>query len=133
VPFSLELRKLLFRYEQVIAKALVNERRTLVFATRAGLRLSYRNCHRDIQKLCKQVGIEGQHVHPHAFRHAFACSYVRQGGDIYRLSRILGHASISTTQLYLRSMGIEHLCTGRRWPGYAHSPDTLFVVEFAAL
>jgi len=48
-------------------------------------------------------------VNPHAFRHCFAVSYIRRGGDIYRLSRILGHASISTTQLYLRSMGIEHL------------------------
>jgi site-specific recombinase XerD len=34
------------------------------------------------------------------------------GGDIYRLSRILGHSTISTTQLYLRSMGIEHLREG---------------------
>jgi hypothetical protein len=30
--------------------------------------------------------------------------YIRNGGDIYRLSRILGHTQISTTQLYLRSM-----------------------------
>jgi len=53
--------------------------------------------------------VSGRHVHPHAFRHCFAASYIRRGGDLYRLSRILGHSTITTTQLYLRSMGIEHL------------------------
>jgi site-specific recombinase XerD len=67
-------------------------------------------------KLCAAMGITGEHVHPHALRHAFACSYIRQGGDIYRLSRILGHCSISTTQLYLRSMGVEHLAEGHLSP-----------------
>jgi Site-specific recombinase XerD len=46
------------------------------------------------------------HANPHAFRHCFAVSYIGNGGDLYRLSRILGHTSISTTQLYLRSMGL---------------------------
>jgi site-specific recombinase XerD len=39
-------------------------------------------------------------------------SYIRAGGDIYRLSRILGHTTISTTQIYLRAMGQEHLQEG---------------------
>lgn len=59
--------------------------------------------------MCHAAGVDGAHVHPHNFRHAFASTYIRRGGDIYRLSRILGHSTISTTQLYLRSMGIEHL------------------------
>jgi len=45
----------------------------------------------------------------HTFRHVLAVNYVRAGGDIYRLSRILGHSSVTTTQTYLRSMGIERL------------------------
>ena len=52
-------------------------------------------------------------VHPLLFRHQFAASYIRQGGDIYRLSRLLGHTAITTTQTYLRSMGIEDLRSGR--------------------
>ena len=114
VPFSLELRKVLFRLLQ--AKEKTWNQRDVCFCARNGHRLTYRNSYRDIEKLCKGLGITGEHVHPHALRHAFACSYYRQGGDIYRLSRILGHVSISTTQLYLRSMGVEHLAEGHRSP-----------------
>lgn len=36
----------------------------------------------------------------HLFRHTFASRYVQAGGDIYRLSKILGHSSVNTTQIY---------------------------------
>ena len=105
VPFSLELRKLLFRYKMVNVKTHNGN----FFCTRDGARLSYRNTYRDIKNLCAKAGVVGEHVHPHAMRHCFATTYIRRGGDIYRLSRILGHTSISTTQIYLRSMGIEQI------------------------
>lgn len=105
VPISLEGRKNLYR-------TMSKTTGTFVFATGTGQRLSYRNTYRDIKSLCKLIGIEGVHVHPHSFRHYFAVSYIRNGGDIYRLSRILGHSNISTSQLYLRSMGVEHLLEG---------------------
>ena len=81
-----------------------------VFTTRSGRRLSYRNAYRDIAAVCAVAGVPV--LHPHCFRHTFAVNYMRRGGDIYRLSRILGHASLMTTQIYLRSMGIEQLCEG---------------------
>jgi site-specific recombinase XerD len=37
----------------------------------------------------------------HRLRHTFATNYLRQGGDIVRLSMILGHSQITTTQRYL--------------------------------
>lgn len=106
VPISLECRKSLFRYLQ--SKKLTGTNGYL-FRTSSGLHLSYRNTYRDIKNLCAKAGVVGSHVHPHAFRHCFAVTYVRRGGDLYRLSRILGHTSIATTQLYLRSMGIEQI------------------------
>jgi site-specific recombinase XerD len=36
----------------------------------------------------------------------------RSGLDVFRLSRILGHSSINTTQIYVRSIGFEHLQEG---------------------
>jgi integrase/recombinase XerD len=109
VPMSTEGRRHLFR---LLSKG--SER--FVFSTRDGERLQYRNIARDIKGLATAAGLKGVRVHPHAFRHYFAVSYIRAGGDLYRLSRILGHSSLTTTQIYLRSMGVEHLREGHHSP-----------------
>lgn len=41
-------------------------------------------------------------VSAHTFRHTFAVSYLRAGGDIYQLSLLLGHSSVKTTEIYLK-------------------------------
>jgi site-specific recombinase XerD len=46
---------------------------------------------------------QGIRVSAHTLRHSFAVAYLEQGGDIYRLSRLLGHTDISTTTGYLRA------------------------------
>ncbi len=111
VPFSLELRKTLYRFMQLKAKRAI--RPDLLFCTFDGFQLSYRNTHRDILTLCTSLGISGPRISPHTFRHYFAVSFMRSGGDIYSLSRILGHESINTTAIYLRSMGIDGLRESR--------------------
>ena len=105
VPISIEGRKALFRW-------LSRSEGRYFLSTKRGRQWSHRNAYRDVTSLCRSIGITATRVNPHAFRHCFAVSYIRNGGDIYRLSRILGHTSISTTQLYLRSMGLEHLQEG---------------------
>jgi integrase/recombinase XerD len=105
VPISVEGRKALFRW-------LSRSTGRYVFGTKRGRQWSHRNAYRDVTTFCRALGITTARVNPHAFRHCFAVSYIRNGGDLYRLSRILGHTSISTTQAYLRSMGIEHLREG---------------------
>jgi integrase/recombinase XerD len=110
VPISVEGRKALFLW-------MSRSKGRYVFCTRdGGNRLTYRNAYRDIKLVCQKVGVTGAHLHPHALRHAFAVNYVRSGGDIYRLSRALGHSSLTTTSLYLRSMGFESLQEGHRSP-----------------
>jgi integrase/recombinase XerC len=106
VPFSHALRPFLFRWLQKAPAS------TYAFATRSGGRLTARNACRDISALCQRAGVR-THCHPHLFRHQFAATSIQQGGDIYRLSRLLGHTALSTTQLYLRSLGVEDLRTGR--------------------
>ena len=107
VSISLECRKRLYT---LLKSATVDP----VFATRSGLRLTTRNAYRDIKAVCALAGVSGPHIHPHAFRHCFAVTYTRRGGDIYRLSRLLGHASITTTQRYLRSMGVDAINEGHQ-------------------
>jgi len=107
VPFSVDVRKTLFRYQQLLTKRAL--RGEYLFCTSSGARLSYRNTHRDILTLCKRLGIAGPRISPHTFRHYFAVSYIKNGGDLYSLSRILGHNAVSTTAIYLRSMNVEEV------------------------
>jgi integrase/recombinase XerD len=111
VPISLECRRRLYLWLKPAA-APNRLASSFVFCTRTGHRLTPRNVYRDVKAMCLQAGVGGAHVYPHAFRHCFAVTYIRNGGDLYRLSRILGHASISTTQIYLRSMGIDVISEG---------------------
>lgn len=102
VPMSLELRKVLFRY-------LTKHNHARVFATRTGTQLRARNADRDFKVLCNKVGITGVRLSFHTLRHSFAVGYLRRGGNLEFLRRILGHTSLSTTQKYLRSLGVEDL------------------------
>jgi site-specific recombinase XerD len=50
----------------------------------------------------KRAGIEGIRVSPHTLRHTFARTYLARGGDLGKLSRLMGHSKVSTTEVYLK-------------------------------
>ncbi|HXJ42490.1 MAG TPA: tyrosine-type recombinase/integrase [Bryobacteraceae bacterium] len=102
VPMSPEGRKRLFIY-------LRTHSFRYVFGTQAGTRMSERNFLRDFKAVCTAAGIAGVRTSPHTLRHSFAVYYLRNGGNLEFLRRILGHSSILTTQKYLRSLGVEDL------------------------
>jgi integrase/recombinase XerD len=55
-----------------------------------------------IKKIKEKTGIEGMRVSPHVFRHTHSKEYLKRGGDLFKLSRELGHANVQiTANIYL--------------------------------
>jgi integrase/recombinase XerC len=70
-----------------------------LFVGKTGKRLGQRSVELRLTRWTLRAGL-GQHVHPHMLRHAFASHVLQSSGDLRAVQEMLGHASISTTQVY---------------------------------
>lgn len=70
-----------------------------LFLSRLGRRLSNRSVQLRIKRLAVQRAIPAD-VHPHVMRHSFASHLLQSSGDLRAVQELLGHANISTTQVY---------------------------------
>jgi integrase len=55
-----------------------------------------------LYRIRDQADIEGVRVSAHTFRHSFARMWLEHGGEVYSLSRLLGHTNVQITEVYLR-------------------------------
>jgi len=80
-------------------QALLRDPTAALFIGQRGSRLTPRSVQLRLDRWARQAGL-GQHVHPHMLRHAFATHVLQSSGDLRAVQEMLGHASISTTQVY---------------------------------
>jgi integrase/recombinase XerC len=80
---------------------------TALFVGRSGRRLGPRAIQARVQYWARRQGL-GVHVHPHLFRHSFASHLLESGGELRGVQELLGHANISTTQIYTH-LDFQHL------------------------
>jgi len=83
-----------------------------LFISRIGTRLTDRSIRRMILKYVKRTGL-GKEISPHTFRHSFATHMLDRGADLRSVQELLGHANLSTTQIY------THVTTQRLKDAYA--------------
>jgi integrase/recombinase XerD len=93
VPFSFELRRHLYRWHQI-------SKIDIVFPTRNGMLMGRRNVLRSVKCLCQRLGIAVPPRTVHSIRHFFASNYLRQGGNVFALQRVLGHSSLEMVKRY---------------------------------
>jgi integrase/recombinase XerC len=70
-----------------------------IFINRRGDRLTERSVQIRLNALAKRAGI-GKRVHPHLLRHTFATHLLDGGADLRVVQELLGHANLSSTQIY---------------------------------
>lgn len=80
-----------------------------VFLSKHGKRMSARN----VQKRFAEWGVKqgvSSHIHPHKLRHSFATHMLESSGDLRAVQELLGHANLSTTQIYTH-LDFQHLAS----------------------
>jgi integrase/recombinase XerC len=78
-----------------------------LFVSRRGTRLTPSQVRTRLKARALQAGLP-THVHPHMLRHSFASHLLQSSGDLRAVQELLGHANISTTQVYTK-LDFQHL------------------------
>lgn len=100
VAFDDHTKKSLVKYlEDARPNLLRNDAEQHVFLSNLGKPLSKRGIEYVMQKTFNQAGISGK-VHPHELRHTFATAMLNNGADLRSVQELLGHSSLSATQIY---------------------------------
>jgi integrase/recombinase XerC/integrase/recombinase XerD len=105
VPAGEHALRALERYLAQARPALDTGESGVLFLSKAGRRLSTSDVRRRLRGWARQAAARRPSVgdaHPHALRHSFATHLLEGGADLRAIQELLGHAAISTTQVYTR-------------------------------
>jgi integrase/recombinase XerC len=86
---------------------MANPDETALFVSRRGGRISPRSVQQRLQLWAQRQGLASR-VHPHMLRHSFATHILESSSDLRAVQELLGHADISTTQVYTH-LDFQHL------------------------
>lgn len=78
-----------------------------LFLSRRGVRLSHRSVQQRLKQMALKTGLS-RNVYPHLLRHSFASHMLESSGDLRAVQELLGHADISSTQVYTH-LDFQHL------------------------
>lgn len=106
LPVGRQARTALTRWLEVRPELAAADEPAL-FVSRRGTRLTPRSVQQRLERQARARGLPGR-VHPHMLRHAFASHLLESSGDLRAVQELLGHADISTTQIYTH-LDFQHL------------------------
>jgi len=109
VPVGNKALEALGQWLKVRSKWLKDRELTALFISNRGTRISPRSVQLRVKYWAKKQGLQGN-LHPHQFRHSFASHMLESSSDLRAVQELLGHADISTTQIYTH-LDFQHLAT----------------------
>jgi integrase/recombinase XerC len=90
-----------------IRASLANSDEIGLFVSQRGVRISARTIQARLEYWSRRSGLD-RRLHPHMLRHSFASHILESSGDLRAVQELLGHANISTTQIYTH-LDFQHL------------------------
>jgi integrase/recombinase XerC len=112
VPLGTHAMAAISHYVGILeGNSISNETDSPLFINKHSTRLSTRSVRRKVSKYLEQVGLDPA-ISPHTLRHSFATHLLDNGADLRSVQELLGHQSLSTTQVY------THLTTKRMRESY---------------
>ncbi|MFC1933314.1 tyrosine-type recombinase/integrase, partial [Chloroflexota bacterium] len=101
VPIGTKVQKAIWKYVHRYRPAAQNRLHPTLFLTKSGGSISVNRLQAIVEVYAEKAGITGVRCSPHTFRHTFAINYLRNGGDVFSLQRILGHSSLEIVRMYV--------------------------------
>lgn len=90
-----------------VRAALCDSSQSALFVSQRGRRIAQRTVQQRFEQWGVQQAVDGR-IHPHRLRHSFASHLLESSGDLRAVQELLGHADISTTQIYTH-LDFQHL------------------------
>jgi integrase/recombinase XerD len=100
VPLGAKVRATLREYLDAERAGTAKPACAAVIVNSRGTALSRMGAWKIVRKLCADAGLDPAEISPHTFRHTFATHLIEAGADLRAVQELLGHADISTTQIY---------------------------------
>jgi integrase/recombinase XerD len=101
VPIGSLVQRTLWKYINNSRPQPLTEKVTKLFLSDKRLPLTRNGIQQMVRRCGSRAGLTGVRCSPHTFRHTFAKNYLLNGGDIFSLQKILGHASLASVRLYV--------------------------------
>jgi integrase/recombinase XerD len=125
IPIGKKTRRRIARYLRAYRQE-AGKNDPLFYSRQGGGELTHSGLKQILLRLKKFSSLpEDVDVNPHKLRHTFSARFMRSGGDIYTLSRLLGHASVTVTEHYLTTLGVDIGRARSRRAAYISIVDTL--------